>query len=310
MTSSEYRSILGRLPIKSPTPQDMAMLCPHLTMQEAVAAFTNGSGYVACPPLRIRHGFQIISYHKEFVEEIKVWGVVNGKETQVITGKKNHPARLDWSYARRTQDSYVDGKSHGDVFHSYDHMHKAMKFAEEHWGDELILDNWESVIQFYIQDPTDLVNDRYHQDYPRTKAVLWVTLSRDFNFVINDGSKPLSELLDEVIMQMTLDHVIWHELKGGRGGFLEFNCANCGAGLGLTGCYGCGHRFNDDHFRSGWHTPLSRKMVAFLRENGHKFRVDPEIAWAKEREDLERGRQQYAEIMLVDKSKQHRIKQD
>ena len=59
MKSQEYRSILGQLPIKSPTPQDMAMLCPHLTDEEAVEAFTTDSGYVACPPLRIRHGFHL-----------------------------------------------------------------------------------------------------------------------------------------------------------------------------------------------------------------------------------------------------------
>lgn len=301
MNRQEYRSLLGQLPIKSPTPQDMAVMCPHLTAEEAVQAFTTDSGYVACPPLRIRHGFQILSYHKEWVEEIKVWGVIDGKETQTVTGTKNHPARLDWSYANRTPKSYADGKSHGDVFSSYKQMDKAMKFAEDNWGDELILDDWDSVVEFYVQDPTDLVNDRYHKDYPRTKAVLRVTLTRDLNEVINDHSKPESELFDEVISQMTLDHVIWHELKGGRGGFTEFNCAHCGAGLGLSGCSGCGHRFRDDHFRCGWNTPLSRKMVTFLRENGHEFKVDPETAWTKERENWERNRQAHEERMRSQK---------
>ncbi len=297
MKREEYRSILGRLPIKSPTPQDMAMLCPHLTAEEAVEAFTTDSGYIACPPLRIRHGFQIVSYHKEWVEEVKVRGVVDGKETQVVTGTKNHPARLDWSYASRTLASYADGKSHGDVFSPYKHMNEAMKFAVDNWGDELILDDWVSVVEFYVQDPTDLVNDRYHQDYPRTKAVLRVVLNRDLNEIINDHSKPESELFDEAISQMTLDHAVWHELKGGRGGFTEFNCAHCGAGLSLSSCTGCGYRFRDDHFRCGWNTPLSRKMVAFLRENGHVFKADPEIAWTKERQNWERNQQAHEEML-------------
>lgn len=297
MKREEYRSILGRLPIKSPTPQDMAMLCPHLTAEEAVKAFTTDSGCVACPPLRVRHGFQIVSYHKEWVEEVKVRGVVDGKETQVITGTKNHPARLDWSYAGRTRASYADGKSHGDVFSLYKHMDKAMKFAEDNWGDELILDDWVSVVEFYVQDPTDLVNDRYHRDYPRTKAVLCVTLNRDFNEIINDHSKPESELFDEAISQMTLDHVVWRELWGGQGGSTEeYNCAHCGAGLSLSSCTGCGHRFRDDYSRCGWNTPLSRKMVAFLRDNGHVFKVDLEIAWAKERQNWERSRQAYEKM--------------
>jgi len=287
MKSQEYRSLLGQLPIKSPTPQDMAMLCPHLTVEEAVQAFMTNSGYVACPPLRIRNGFQIVSYHKEWVEEIKVWGVIDDKETQIVTGTKNHPAQLDWSYASRTRESYADGNSHGDVFLFYSHMDRAMRFAEDNWGDELILDDWDSVVKFYIQDPTDLV-----KDYPRTKAVLYVTLNRDLNEVSNNPSKPASELFDESILQMTLDHIIWHELKGGRGDFTEFNCAHCGAGLSLSSCNGCGHWFHDDQFRCGWNTPLSRKMISFLRDNGHEFKVNPEIALTKERQNWERRNQQ------------------
>ena len=285
MKREEYRAILSRLPIKSPSPQDMAMLCPHLTEKEAVEAFMTNSGYVACPSLRIRHGFQILSYRKEWVEEIKVWGIINGERTQTITGTKNHPARLDWSYTGRTRDSYADGKSHGDVFTPYRHMDKAMKFADANWGDDLILDNWVDAVEFYIQDPTDLVNDRYHQDHPRTKTVLYVTLNRDLNEICNDHTKPESELFDDAISQMTVDLAVWHELKGGRGSFTEFNCAHCGAGLALSFCTGCGYRFRDDESRCGWNTPLSRKMVKFLRSNGHVFKVDPEIALTKEQQN-------------------------
>lgn len=280
MNREEYRSLLGQLPIKNPMAEDMARMCPHLAQDQAVAAFTTGGGFVACPPLRVRNGFQILSYRKEWVEEIKVWR----RDTQVVTGTKNHPPRLDWSYAGRTPASYANGKSHGDVFGNYKHVDEAVKFAEDNWGAELVLDDWVSVVEFYIQDPTDLVNDRYHTDYPRTKVALYVTLNRDWNEIINDRSKPESELIDEAISQMTLDPVVGYEIKGGRGASTEFNCAHCGAGLLLSSCTGCGHRFRDDHFRCGWYTPLSRKMVAFLRESGHDFAVDPEIAWKKERQ--------------------------
>ncbi len=286
--NEDYRSILGRLPIKSPTVQDMAMLCPHLTTEEAVNAFMADSGYVACPPLLIRNSFQIVSYHKEWVEQIPGWKVVDGKEIRVIIGTKNHPAILQRERAGRTLESYTDGQLHGDIIETYKHMDKAMKFAEDNWGDELILDNWASVAYIYVQDPTDLVNDRYHHNYPRTKAVLYVALNRDINEIAHDHTKPETEVLDEAISQITLDHVVWSEIVGGRGGFTEYSCANCGAGLLLSSCSGCGHKFRDDYFRSGGYTPLSRKMVAFLRENGHEFRVDPEIAWKKERQRWER----------------------
>ncbi len=285
MKRKEYRSILGQLPIKSPTRQDMARLCPHLAESEAVEAFTTGSGYVACPPIRVRNGFQILSYHKEWVEEINVRGEMDGKPTQVITGTKNHPPQLESSYAGRTIASYADGKPHDDdVFTEYAHMKEAMLFAEINWPEDLVLDTWESSLGIYIQDPTDLVNDRYHTNYPRTKAVLHVMLSRELNEIHNDHSKPESELIDDVIAEMTLDKFVCAELSGDRGGYTHFNCARCASGLGLSGCPGCGYKFHDDQFRCGGAAPLSRKMVTFLREKGHSFSVDPEIAWAKERQ--------------------------
>lgn len=297
MDSKEYRSLLGRLPIKSPTPQDMAILCPHLTAEEAVEAFTTGFGYVACPPLRIRHSFQVLSYQGEWVEETKAERIMDGQEIQVVTGTKNHPALLSWSYARRTRASYSDGKSHGNVFFPHKHMDKAMKFAEDNWGDELILDDWVSAVELYVQDPTDLVNDRYHGGDPRTKAILYVTLNRNLGEIFNDHSRPRSEVFDDAIAQMTLDRVIGYELQNGHGRFPLFNCAHCGAGLMLSSCTGCGHRFYDNHFRCGWDTPLSRKMAAFLREKGHEFEVDPEIAWTKEQQNRERSRKEHKEML-------------
>lgn len=287
MKSVEYRSILGRLPIKCPTPEDMAMLCPHLTEKQAVRAFTSGNGYVACPPLRVRHGFQIVTYSAEWVEQITASRVNEGEIDASVTGTKNHPAQLRWSYAGRTRKSYADGKSHGDLFTHYKQMDRAMKFAEDNWGDELILDDWTDVLIIYVQDPTDLVNDRYHHDYPRTKAALGVMLNRPLNDIKNDYSKPESVLFDEAIAELTVDPHIWHELKGGRGQYTDFNCAYCGAGLSLAACTGCHNSFRDDGMRCGWSTPLSPKMVAFLREHGHEFGIDPEVAWTAERERWE-----------------------
>jgi hypothetical protein len=283
MRKEEYRAILSRLPLKSPTTQDMAMICPHLTPEKAVNAFSSGPGLVALPPLRVRHAFQIASYHAEWAEEVKVWR----EDNRVVTGTKNHPAHVSYLCASRTYKSYADGKTHGDVFSKYAEMDKAMKFAEDNWGDELILDNWVDIIQTYIQDPTDLVNDKHHRDAPRTKAALSFTLNRDLYKLINDHSKPRSELYDDAIMEMTIDHAVYNELKGGRGDFTHFNCAHCGHGLGLSGCNGCGHRFRDDQARTGMYTPLSRRMVAFLRANGHEFKVDPELAWKNERKHWE-----------------------
>ena len=173
-------------------------------------------------------------------------------------------------------------------------MKKAMRFAEANWSDELILDNWVDVVNINVQDPTDLVNDRYHHDYPRTKAVIQIALNRDFNEIINDHSKPESELLDEAIVHIAGDSIIQHEIKGGRGGFTEYSCAHCGAGLSLSSCNGCGHTYRDDQFRCGWDTPLPSKVVDFLHELGHGFAIDPEIARVKERKSWEKYSQKWA----------------
>lgn len=274
MNKQEYRGNLNELPIENPTPEDMAEICPHLTKEQAVAAFTSESSYVACPPLRIRGAFQIVSFHDEWIEEIKVWR----RDTQVITGTKTHPARLSYSYAGRTLQSYADGMSHGDVFCDYKHVAEAMRFAEDNWGDDLILDTWADVNEFYIQDPTDLYQEGFSKGSPKTKAVLRVCFNRPWNDLINDHSKPRSVLMDEAISEMTLDLMVWHELKGGRGGYTDFNCAYCSHGLNLSYCGGCKHSFTDDGCRCGWDTPLSPKMVELLLANGHVFKEDPQIA--------------------------------
>jgi hypothetical protein len=286
MKAEEYRAILSRLPIKNPTPKDMAIICPHLTEKEAVEAFNMGSGYVAVPGLRIKYGHQVVSYHKEWVEEIKEWE----GDKQVIVNRKNHPPKLSYAFGHRTIKSYADGKPHGDLFYNVVGMYKAMKFSQENWPENLILDNWVDILSIYIQDPTDLVNDKYHTDDPRTKALLYVTLDRPLNEIINDHSKPESELFNEAINQMTTDSLIWSELRGGRGAFTHFNCANCSHGLSLSRCKGCGYTFKDNGFRMGMSTPLSRKMVDCLEKNGHKFRVNPEKAWEKERKDWIRAK--------------------
>src|SRR6185436_19699202 len=133
MTSKEYRATLGRLPIENPTPSDMALLCPHLTTEQALAAFNSGSGYVACPSLRVKNAFQIVSFLKE------------------STG----PAILKYSYAGRTPESYDNIKKRGE-FLIYPHTAEAIEFANTNWGDELILDTWVDVSEFHIEDPSDL----------------------------------------------------------------------------------------------------------------------------------------------------------
>lgn len=275
----EYSSLLGQLPIKSPTHEDMARFCPHISKEQAVKSFLSGSGIVACPSLFVRNGYQILSYQKEWVETVKVEHPIT---SDVIILTKNHPARLSWFGSGRTIESYKDRKPHGDVFHNYKHIAEAINFANSNWGEALVLDDWEAVMEIYLQDPSDLVNDRYHDGDPRTKMVIYLALNRDLNSIINDRSRPESDQLNDAIVHITNDQIIWAEIRGGRGQYTEFNCARCGSGLGLNSCSGCGYCFHDNLFRCGWRTPLPKKITNYATSVGHTFAVSPKKAIATE----------------------------
>lgn len=283
ISKEEYRELFDRLPINNPTAKDMAMMCPHLTPEQAVKAFYDfgNSGYVALPPLRIRHAHQTISLVKGFTVESFKW--VGNKK--VVTGGKKYPPRLTYSHASRTPASYADGKKHGAASSTTLYMNEAMAYAEKNWGADLILDNWIDYVTVVIQDPSILISSKFRKDSPKTIAILALTLTKGVNSFNDDHSHPVSELYDEYIAEMTTDYVVASELKGGRGGFTHYNCAYCGSGLGLSGCRGCGHKFRDDQSRCGWSTPLSRRQVAHLQGQGHVFKQDPEIAFQKEKDD-------------------------
>jgi hypothetical protein len=155
---------------------------------------------------------------------------------------------------------------------------EATEFAEKNWGSELVENAWDNILALHIHDPTGELQLKYS---------LMVCLSRNWVSIIHDQTKPQSVLIDEAIVEMTLDKVIAAELWEARGRYYATgsNCAYCGHGLDLTECKGCGHTFERDISRlEGWQIPLSVKMVKFLKANGHVFKKDPAIAQQKEAE--------------------------
>jgi len=130
-----------------------------------------------------------------------------------------------------------------------------------------------SVVEILLQDPTNLDE----LSFPRLVKKVYLYLNRDLNQIINDPSKPESELINEAIIAIGFDLNAY-----GRGVLIMYFCSHCGGGLGLRVCYGCGSEFKDDGWRSGCNTSLPQKVVAFLQENGHQFGIDPEVARGKE----------------------------
>lgn len=247
-----YRRTLGQLPIVNPTVKDFAAILPHVStelVEEAIANTDPEKGlYMATPPIRVKRGYLVVSYYKY----------------------KKTP-RLDLAFSKRTIESYSDLKAHGDVFYESLFEDEAMNFAEKNWGSRLILDNWRDYGTINLQDPSKL-NDR---GYPKTIRIINFTTYRPWNDLFNDHSQPISIQWNYCLAQYTLDSIEGMELKGGRGGYIEYNCAYCGHGLGLTSCEGCGHQFRDNHFRSGPAPDLPKKIVKFLVSNGHQFEKMP-----------------------------------
>jgi len=268
MNKQEYRSALGRLPIVNPTPEDIVSLCPHLTIEESMAALTTGSGYVACPPLRVKGSFQIIDYQKEWTEKIFAGDIVDGIVAESDSAKI-HPARINWAFTGRTTDSYTNYKPYKKIHCLYKYMDRAIEFAENNWGKDLVDDDWISVIKIHIEDPAELESTRYLKKQPRLKTTLYVALNRDLNDIdLNDQAD-----IDRCVSEMTLDGTIWREIKGDRGEYTSFACAHCGEPLSIFGCANCGFEFNDNDIHCEGFLSLSEKMLNFLHKNGYDIKA-------------------------------------
>lgn len=283
ITREEYLQALTLVAtrgIENPTEEDLVKVTPHLTDTQRSDAFTpkneeSGPAYVAVPPVLIRRGYNVVSYRPEPL---------------TLSDGRIAPPSLDYAFASRTPESYADRKKHGDVFYNMPHQEEAMKFAKKHWGSRLVTDNWNYFTTMYVQDPTDLYPKEAgwgSAETPKTKFVIYYTSYRDGSDMANDHSKPQSEIVNENVAIATLNPVEGSEIKGGRGGWTEFQCAHCAGGLDLTECTNCGNKFRDDYMRSGHITPISPKLVQLLEEAGHTFKMSPTIAWEREKKSWE-----------------------
>mgnify|MGYP001615094976 CR=1 FL=1 len=279
---AEYLSALTSLAtrgIENPTDADLARVTPHLNTdqrKEVFVAGENGIAYIACPPTLVRRGYNVISYNLE---------------PYMLSDGRIIPPTLRFASSARTLDSYADSRPHGDVLVDEPYQEEAMKYAEEHWGDKLVVDNWSYFTTMYVQDPTDLYPDGtgWSAGTPKTKFTVYYTSYRDCTDMAKDHSKPQSEIVNDALAIATLNKVEGSELKGGRDGWTEFMCAHCAGGLGLSSCTNCGNQFRGDHIRSG-HVepispkvePISPKIVALIEGTGYKFTMDPSIAYERE----------------------------
>jgi hypothetical protein len=155
-------------------------------------------------------------------------------------------------------------------------MNEAMAYAEEHWPEELILDDWASFQTVRLADPTDLARGVLGSAVPRTKFVISIGLDCKLAELSNKRDERNVELWDDAIVITSVDPLVSAELRGGRSPRNEYNCAYCGGGLGFTSCTACHLSYSDDSSRSSCVTPLPPKLIKLLRDNGHHFGLNPE----------------------------------
>lgn len=265
MSYSDYLDVVTRANygIDSPSPSILEAITPHLTSLQRDEMFTSSSelfrNYFAIPPLKVRGGYLVASFdHHEGTSYLEVHGVSRSR--------RYYPVR------------------HGAYFQRVPFQAEAMNFAESNWDDNLIQDTWDSVAKIWVLDPSGYQGSTStDQSDPSIVSVMYVTLNRDYNDLINDWSAPQSILWDKSIVGITTHPVIGREMKGYHQAYEQDNCSLCGGGLGITRCTVCGHALQDNYIRMENRRPLTPRMVEFLVEHGHRFKDRPANAWNYER---------------------------
>lgn len=159
------------------------------------------------------------------------------------------------------------------------------------YADPSLTVDW---VQFFIQDPKDLDENKHPKTLYRVHAFLkkiHVTLFDSKHF---DHS--ISELINQEITGLLIDDlsgetVYPQALKFSliHTGMVQptriiYNCSRCAGGLNLDFCHGCGATYHDDLIRAAWHFPLPQKIVDLLIHHDHQFEQDPQVAYKKEKE--------------------------
>jgi hypothetical protein len=266
---STYRECLQAVRGKgviNPTPDVVAEICPHLTKEDIADIFMEvNAGNIcdfAAPPVLIDHSYHVLRLSPPYMR-----------------GKVNRPLRLSFVFAQRTAESYADGIPKGDIAGTRKFYEKAIAYAQTNWGDHLILDTWKSYIEVNMLNPQD--EDDYGN--PRLNYKLFFTTKEDWNTIMNDSSSPRSEVINKSILQITHNQLEANEIKGGRGGYTNYNCTRCSGGLELESCSCCEEKFNNNGFRCGWRTPLPKKLRDYAIDQGFQFDMDPDKALEYER---------------------------
>lgn len=218
------------------------------------------STYFASPPLLVDNLCRVLTMEK----------TVKSASVKEIIYEPNKYSIQD-GFCAATRESYTDGKLHGNVDHSpFLFQCKALDYGRKHWPNTL-----------YVQPPMD--KKRYIFSDPARNAsfgggaesvfTLYTTFDRRYNDLINDHTKPQSDIQDDHIVTITYDPILADEISSGAGGYTSSPiCIYDGSSLNACSCNVCQRTFNKDHFNMIGGYTVPNKLYEYLQQNEHNIR--------------------------------------
>lgn len=243
--------------VEDPTLGQMLAVCPHLTQEQLEQSFMVEGAAVAVPSIKVKGSFWTANYFRS----------VSNRE----------PSIFSVSLHCRTLSSYGSGQR---KLRHYPfpvlYQAEAMAYAEEHWPESLVLDNWEGFVQVDILDPSTVISTRLEGLTFYRPYVIYVGLKEKWSTLWRSG-RVGAGAWDNAIAITTLNCIEGQEIKGYRGVHHQVNCAHCGGGLGLGVCHGCGVNLPLDRSKVGYYgdAPLPMALRQLLEEHGHHFQRFP-----------------------------------
>ncbi len=247
-----YRQNLDKVIKESapPTLETLLALCPHVSeasVRELItrSQYANDLVEFAIPSVLIAN-----SYH--------VCGIAPPRKCSSF---------LTYCRHRRTPDSYSDGKARLAFPEARSPMFisEALEFARANWGEQLVTDNWQSVLKYNLYQPGTSPDGRNDS---RLVCEVGVALSRLASDILSDDTRPVADQLDDAVLRVSHWLCEDREMAGGRQ-FCELNnCACSGCNLDLAACK---VRGIDWCFRLEAPLPVPAKVIAYLKDIGIVF---------------------------------------
>ncbi len=239
---------------------------PHLTLKEIkkyLAASDKGIETVVCaPPALVQDVAWLIGFEPEEVNKMTGEVLPKGVFLVGVTIDKSSPG-----------------------------FNAAQNYAKKMWGGELKPITWKDFVHLHFDNPKRLDA----QGKPSCVGDVYFTIKDDFKRLNLDFSRTLTDLLNDSIVEITDSYVVATELSAGgdvnpmtqmtNNYFIQ--CSLCGAPLTPIGCAICEIRLKQDLMNNS-KLALPKKVSEYMKANGWKFEIDPQVARDREKNYLDK----------------------